>query len=433
MWSCIGVRHDDRRSTVIPHNLKRRVQSSLPAILAFAERGEGGGRTFYFLPTHVAMLGGGSLMFSVVVAGLAAAVPYVWHFLHANLSNRFTSMLLLVALMARCHGVGRKGKGRGGFSAFQLGYALGLCGLLVLLVAKWPELSVKRASSQGDVASILSAMDTYAWHEGHTQHACAALALLASHDFEGKDKVASAGGITRLLNAMAHHRGSAGIQAAACSALAVIATEDYTNKARIIEGKGIVRVVEAMKDHDEDAGVQQHACSLLTNLAIGDDDNRAAIVKADGLTSIMQAMRLHRLHGGVQAEVCAALRSLAANDGLKIQIADAGAIPLIAEALDLHIDFGPLVEQACWALRNLAGIDATRARIADAGGIERIVSIVMVTHRTNPSILEQAAGALRNLALNSDDNKHRIAAAGCYHSIECGQVLVGCGLEGWII
>ena len=166
---------------------------------------------------------GGSLSYSAAVGALALAVPKVWHFLHANLSNRFTACLLLMGLMARCHGVGRKG-GSGGFTAFQLGYAVGLSCLLVLLVIKWPEISIQRALSQGDVADILQEMDTHAWHEGLTLHACSALArfMITSTD---TDKVASAGATTRLLNAMQHHRKSAQVQAKACSVLGLLAHE----------------------------------------------------------------------------------------------------------------------------------------------------------------------------------------------------------------
>ena len=80
----------------------------------------------------------GSLLFSVWAGTLAMMVPHVWPYLHANLSNRFTSALLLAALIARCHGYGAGGSRRGVFTHFQLGYALGVSGLLVVLVVTWP-------------------------------------------------------------------------------------------------------------------------------------------------------------------------------------------------------------------------------------------------------------------------------------------------------
>lgn len=355
--------------------------------------------------------GGGGLQFTFAVVALAMLVPHVWHFLHANLSNRFSSGLFLLGLAARCHGIGRKG-GRGGFSPFQLGYACGLSALLVLLVVKWPELSIKRTLLLGNIPSLLQAMDTYSWHVGHSLHACDGLARFVNASVANSERVASAGGITRLLNAMETHRASAQIQAEACLALGVLADVDYTNKARIIEGKGIIRVIDAMSDNEHDPRVQEMACMLLTSLAIGDDDNRADIVKAGAIPRILHAMRSHPLHGGVQTQASAALRSLAANDRYKTEIVDSGGIPLIVKAMDLHMDAGPLIEQACWAVRNLAGIDATRPKLAEAGLIERIIGDVMDVHRQDAGVIAQAAGALHNLALNSDDNKHRIAAVG---------------------
>ena len=123
-------------------------------------------------------------------------------------------------------------------------------------------------------------------------------------------------------------------------------------------------------------------------------------------------MRLHRMLGGVQAQGCAALRSMGGKDSYRTEIANVGGIQLIAEALELHIDFAPLVHQACWALRILAVNDSNRAKIGKTGAIELLVGDIMKMHSANADVIEEAASALRSLALNSDDNKQRIADAG---------------------
>ena len=353
----------------------------------------------------------GSLLFSVWAGTLAMMVPHVWPYLHANLSNRFTSALLLAALIARCHGYGAGGSRRGVFTHFQLGYALGVSGLLVVLVVTWPEISVRRALAQGDVTALLQAMDTHDWHQGHSRHACSALATFAGTSVNNSEVLASSGGITRLLNSMEQHPAAAEVQASASAALALMARNNTINKARILENKGVVRALQAMRDHGENAEVQIQGCAVLTELAVGDERARADISRAGGIMRVILMLRAHSMHGAVQAAGCAVLRSLAASDACKLEAAEAGGLQLVADALKLHLDYPPLALHACWALRNLAGIDENRGRIAQTGAIALLVDVVAAYAGRDPGIVEHAAGALRNLAVNADDNKRRIIDA----------------------
>ena len=67
-------------------------------------------------------------------------------------------------------------------------------------------------------------------------------------------------------------------------------------------------------------------------------------------------------------------------------------------------------EQACGALRNLAVDSDNQLQIAGEGGLEGVVA-AMVEHIRDERVQEQACGALRNLAVNAD-NKARIAREG---------------------
>ena len=80
-------------------------------------------------------------------------------------------------------------------------------------------------------------------------------------------------------------------------------------------------------------------------------------------------------------------------------------------ALDKHADHAGVVEQACGAVRNLASKNAdNKVLIAKEGGIPLTLA-ALDNHAEHAGVVEQACGAVWNLAANAE-NKVLIAEAG---------------------
>ena len=92
---------------------------------------------------------------------------------------------------------------------------------------------------------------------------------------------------------------------------------------------------------------------------------------------------------------------------------EAGGIDAVVSALRSHGgSHAGVAEHGCWALRNLAVNADNQKTIAEAGGIEMILSVMKKHGASNAGVAKQGCGALWSLAANNAHNKTTIAAAG---------------------
>ncbi len=79
--------------------------------------------------------------------------------------------------------------------------------------------------------------------------------------------------------------------------------------------------------------------------------------------------------------------------------------------MQAHKTSAGVQEQACGALKNLAVNPDNQVAVAAAGGIVAIVA-AMQAHKGSAGVQEMAGRALRNLAANNDNNEDAISVAG---------------------
>ncbi len=79
--------------------------------------------------------------------------------------------------------------------------------------------------------------------------------------------------------------------------------------------------------------------------------------------------------------------------------------------MQAHKTSAGVQEHACAALKNLAVNPDNQVAVAAAGGIVAIVA-AMQAHKRSAGVQEMAGRALRNLAANNPSNKDAISAAG---------------------
>jgi hypothetical protein len=80
-------------------------------------------------------------------------------------------------------------------------------------------------------------------------------------------------------------------------------------------------------------------------------------------------------------------------------------------AMQAHKTSAGVQEQACAAMKNLAVNPDNQVAVAAAGGIVAVVA-AMQAHKRSAGVQEMACRALRNLAANNDNNEDAISAAG---------------------
>lgn len=136
---------------------------------------------------------------------------------------------------------------------------------------------------------------------------------------------------------------------------------------------------------------------------------RAASEKA--IDAVCAALEVHGADPQFQLSAFGALSAIAVHIPNKVAV-----VNIVLAGLNADPENAQLAEVVCAALKNSAlGDDVHRANAAKAGAIDAILSAIR-THSAHPGVLQEAWAAVKNLAVNAD-NQGLFAQAGALQEV----------------
>ncbi len=229
--------------------------------------------------------------------------------------------------------------------------------------------------------------------------AARALASLASADGDPTNAAAimrAPGGAARLVSLL--RSGAPGVAQAAAHALAVLGMNEGMDTAVAAAG-AVAPLVELLNSAVPET--QKEAAGALWGLSAGSEAVRAAVAAAEcrGVGTVELLSRVVQCESaGTQVQACGALSCLLSDDACQAMLLAAGGIPVVVELLGSpDVD---VVENAVGALRNLAsGSDGIKNAVLAAGAVPRLAAAL----RSHSEVVQElAAGALGSILEGAD-------------------------------
>lgn len=254
---------------------------------------------------------------------------------------------------------------------------------------------VARDSTTADVVAQLQVVS----NSREATKACNALRLAACDGARNADEFCP--GIELCLELLRYYADDVGVQKSGVLALAGLCEGQKLGE--LIGERGGVRVIfDAWVRFPEDSSLLKNiivTCRSLTQ----HERNRVDFYALGGIEKTVAAMRWCFLRASIQSDASALLTNLCyENTTRKVSVASGFAIPGIVAAMERFntLSDSRLQTNACMALRNLAagGPDCETSLIA-AGAVSRLTHAVE-TYRGFVKLVEEALGALTNLAVS---------------------------------
>lgn len=276
-----------------------------------------------------------------------------------------------------------------------------VAGALMNLTLKQPSLQAEVAKS-GAVPLLVEMLSE---KEGQMEEVAGALTNLADTNEDNQLEIAKAGAVAPLVKLIGSSA-SASCQEEAAGTLMNLAACD-ANKAKIMSA-GAVAPLVALLSSGTDA-TKEHAAGALANLANGHDDHQSAIVKANALTPLLGLLSSKASGGepgafnGVASRAASALLLLCLNKANGDKVVSAGGVEKLIAALKRD------VQEAAGALMNLAlhSADTQASIVKDA--LPKLVSMLSAG---TPAGQEEAAGAIMNLVTGAPKHQQTVVDAG---------------------
>eukprot|EP00913_Durusdinium_trenchii_P016129 g15159.t1 len=168
----------------------------------------------------------------------------------------------------------------------------------------------------------------------------------------------------------------------------------------------VAAVQKEMTSFPAARGVQEHGCAIIRNLACS-DEWLDYIEKIDGPTLVISALHRFKLAASVQER-----RAGPADCATEPTGSDRAAWQRSGALQDTvkeeHADKPGVCTQACAALWNLVADHQENQAAADELSISQKVCEVMETHSADEELLENAYGAISNLASFNQNNKQAV-------------------------
>lgn len=165
-------------------------------------------------------------------------------------------------------------------------------------------------------------------------------------------------------------------------------------------------VCAIMTEHVSDLDIQDVGCQALKALVVGEDRAKMRAASEKAMDAVCAALEVHGADAHFQLSAFGALSAIAVHIPNKVAV-----VNIVLAGLSADPENAPLAEVVCAALKNSAlGDDVHRANAAKAGAIDAILGAIR-THGTHPGVLQEAWAAVKNLAVNAD-NQVLFAQAG---------------------
>lgn len=183
------------------------------------------------------------------------------------------------------------------------------------------------------------------------------------------------------------------------------------NRPRLATAGVFVAVFGVMKSFISNRLVVVSSCCVTRHLCRL-PENRALAATQGAIEAVMLVQRAHPEAQEVVDEVIVTLSNLACDADMQLKIAKANGFLMLVDIMRLHGPTNPgMMKEACGLLRNLSIHLDNREAGGKAGTIEALVQVIR-RHLEVVEVVEQGMAALGNLAANTDSNQLKVVDAG---------------------
>lgn len=262
-------------------------------------------------------------------------------------------------------------------------------------------LTLKQPSMQAEVVkagAIPLLVEMLNEKEGQMEEVAGALTNLADTSRDNQLEIAKAGAIKPLVKLIGNGA-SASCQEEAAGTLMNLAACDE-NKAKIVTAGAVAPLVALLGSEKSTDAAKEHVAGALANLACGHDEIQSSIVKAGAIHPLLSLLTDTT---SVAARAASALLLLSRGKDHSDEIVKAGGVGKIVKALKQG------VQEAAGALTNLA---LHSSDTQDEIVREALPKLVELLSAGTPTGQEEAAGVIMNLLSGAPHHQKTVATAG---------------------